>query len=118
MVNSGRTFRVVVLACQFRGGADRYEQRRRRRGATETAKPAPVRAAQVEHAEVKTGRRLDEYGVGAHGAAGSRGAARMYSVRIAIASSSRGPAVLSTIVCSRASSLSTNSRGRMCSRVA
>jgi len=100
----------------------RQQQRRLRCCGADPTEPAPERAAQIEDSEMEPRRRFDENGVRSlgprHGAAGSGRADRMYSANSAMASNSRGPAVLSTIVCSRASSLSTNARDSRCSRVA
>src|SRR5207245_9514887 len=81
------------------GGAGLDEERGRRHRRAHAAEAAAQVAAQVEDAEVEARRRLDEDGARrVHDAAGSgRGAARTYSVSSAIASRSRGPAVLSTM---------------------
>src|SRR3989449_1037141 len=102
------------------GGAGRDEERGRRPRRAHTAEAAAQVAAQVEDAEVEARRRLDEYGARrGHDAAGwGRGAARTYSVSSAIASRSRGPAVLSTMTWSRASSSRIWSDGSSCVRVA
>ena len=101
----------------------RHQQGRRRRRRADAAEPAAERAAQVEHAEVETGGRLDEdclLDPAAHAGEGSvlAGAASTNAVSSAIASCSSGPAVLSTITCSRTNSLATNSRGSRWRRVA
>ena len=70
------------------------QQRRRRDRRAQTAEPAAQGAAQVQHPEVEPRGGLDEDAI----------ATATYSVSMAIASRSRGPAVLSTITCSRANS--------------
>src|SRR2546421_4948992 len=102
------------------GGAGFDEERRRRHRCAHAAEAAAQVAAQVEDAEVEARRRLDEDGARrAHDAAGwGRGAARTYSVSSAIASRSRGPAVLSTMTWSRANSSRIWSGGKRCVRVA
>ncbi len=67
---------------------------------------------EVQHAEVEPGWRLDpDCSRAAHrGPAASRVCTR--SLSSVIASSSRGPAVLSTMICSRANSLRISSEGR------
>jgi hypothetical protein len=90
------TLAIVAFNVQAPGGARGHERRWCRSRGADSAEPAPALAAKIEHAEMQPGRRLDEL----------------------MASSSRGPAVLSTITCSRASSLSMNARDNIWSRVA
>src|SRR5213083_1732783 len=79
----------------------RQQQRRLGRCGADPAEPPPERTTQVEDSKMEPRRRFDENGVGSlgpdHGAASGR-ADRMNSAKSAIASNSRGPAVLSTIV--------------------
>src|SRR5688500_18198545 len=102
------------------GGQPQQWRRRRRANAAE---PAPERPSKIEHAEVQARVCFNVNGL----AAGARhrdpgvaaeGADRMKALTSDIASNSRGPAVLSTITCSRWSSLSRKSRGSICTRVA
>ena len=124
--------RAASSPCALTVSAGRREQqRRRRRRGADAAEPAAQLAAQIEHAEMQARRRFDEDSV----PASARRAAALRSigserprvrgrrcgcnrVSSAIASSSRGPAVLSTMTCSRSSSLSMKSRGSRCRRVA
>src|SRR2546422_7537780 len=99
------------------GGRPGLEQQRRSR--TRRADPAeapPQITPQIEHTEMQARGRLDEHGF-AHAGVASR-AVRTYSLSSAIASRSRGPAVLSTITWSRANSARIWSAGRRWVRVA
>jgi len=101
------------------GAFDGHDQRRRGRRGADSAKLSSEIAAKIEEAEMKPRRRFDEDGLRiAHAPSRWTAADRTCSVSSAIASSSAAPAVLSTITCSRASSLSTNARSSKCSRVA
>src|SRR5688572_523493 len=96
----------------------RDEQERCRRRGPETTEPSAGRTSQVEHAEMEPCRRFDEYdfarlhhGRPADDASRVAGAVRTNSVSKLIASRSTSPAVLSTMICNRSSSLSMVSRG-------
>ena len=115
--------RIVAFHLERFGVHRRHQQRRGRRRGADAAEPAAERAAQVEHAEMEAGGRLDEDGLldpAAHAGEGSvrARAASTNAVSSAIASCSAGPAVLSTITCSRSNSLAMNSRGSRWRRVA
>ena len=82
-------------------GRGLQQQRGRRDRGAEAAEPAAQAAPEIEHPEVQPRGGLDEDAI----------AGRTYSVSIAIASCSRGPAVLSTITWSRANSPRISSAG-------
>ena len=91
------------------------QDRRDRNGGTDAPKPAAEGSAKVEHPEMEAGRSLHEHMPRSAHPARESGAwtreARMKSVSNSIASNSRGPAVLFTMICSFASSASISARG-------
>src|SRR6266516_3537182 len=119
-----RALGVRPFGCERRGAPRLEQQRRDRHRGADAAEAAPEVAAQVQDPKVETRRRLDHHRsrVAHRGAACSAraavGAERTYSVSSAMASRSRGPAVLSTITCSRANSSRICSAGSRWVRVA
>ncbi len=107
------TIRVFSADLQRGRRLGRQQQRWCGRSRTDAAKAPPERPAQIENAEMQAGRRFDEDRL-AHrsDATGVTGVARTCAAISDIASRSRGPAVLSTMICRRPISLSTNSRAR------
>src|SRR3989449_4923670 len=108
--------RVGPFGLELGGRAGLEQQRRSRNRRADPAEAPPQITPQIEHTEMQARGRLDEHGF-AHAGAASR-AVRTYSLSSAIASRSRGPAVLSTITWSRANSARIWSAGRRCVRVA
>src|SRR3989454_11967782 len=103
-------YTTLFRSLELRGGSGLEQERWRRYRGADAAEAPPQVAPQVEHAEMQPRRRLDEHRF-AHACAASR-AVRTYSLSSAIASCSRGPAVLSTITWSRANSARIWSAGR------
>src|SRR6059036_603088 len=85
---------VGPFGLELGGRAGLEQQRRSRNRGADPAEAPPQITSQIEHAEMQPCRRLDEHRF-AHAGAASR-AVRTYSLSSAIASRSRGPAVLST----------------------
>jgi len=125
-----RPLRVLALHFQGVGRARRDEERRRGRRRADAAVQSSERAAKVEQSEMKACRHLDVHRfVAGRGLTSDHACPvlssvvsaaeteRTCSVSSAIASNSGAPAVLSTMICSRASSLSMNVRGSRCRRV-
>lgn len=108
-------FGVITMDLDRRSRGGGYEKRRLWCSRTDSAEPSAKRATQIQYAEMQTRWRFHEDGFAigrrCHDPVAAFGADRTYSVSNAIASASRGPAVFSTITCSRASSLSMKSRG-------
>src|SRR5689334_3503299 len=111
-----RPGRVGPFGLELGGRAGLEQQRWSRNRGADPAEAPPQITPQIEHAEMQARRRLDEHHV-AHAGAASR-AVRTYALSSAIASRSRGPAVLSTITWSRANSARICSAGRKWVRVA
>lgn len=96
--------------------AGRHQRGRGGSGSADAAEPAAAATTQIKYAEVQTCMRLDEhllagilrknFVVAGHTGFGRAGDDFTNCVSSAIASASRGPAVLSTITCRRSSSLS------------
>src|SRR5216117_744703 len=108
--------RVGPFGLELGGRAGLEQQRRSRNRRADPAEAPPQITPQIEHTEMQARGRLDEYRF-AHAGVASR-AVRTYSLSSAIASRSRGPAVLSTITWSRANSARIWSAGRRWVRVA
>src|SRR5438046_1018185 len=108
--------RVGPFGLELGGRAGLEQQRRSRNRRADPAEAPPQITPQIEHTEMQARGRLDEHRF-AHAGVASR-AVRTYSLSSAIASSSRGPAVLSTITWSRAKSARICSAGRRWVRVA